>query len=320
MQKTRQLCTLFALIFFSLNCFAFIGGIDDQITVPNSNFDLTFSVTNSDSVPRNLSLEVFLPFDYVFLEKPGVVPAGETQIVKLKVFPRKFLENSVFSGKIVANLGLQRVEKTFRIEVYNYSVCPLDVTVSGTQENFDGQEVFSILSRVENNSNYEVDFSIKYLRGIPSDWRSETQNSVLINAFETRVFRTTIFPNSSFSGNLEIVYLCNGQEISRVYPMDWVEVDFFSAGLIGLSGTIGSLPGGEFLFNIALLVVASVLMVMFISRLVRISVERSEPQVKLPSQRNNFEGESTVVFADKQSRKLEELKDLVAKEREARRK
>ena len=322
MKKTIQLAmVLFALVFFSVNSFAFIRGVQDQITVPNSNFDFTFTATNNDSVPRNLELEVFLPFDYVFLDKPGVIAAGETATVRLKVFPQKTAQDSTFSGKIIAHLGLETSEKTFRINVYNYTVCPVNITVSGPEEKTaDGKTNFMVFSRAENTANSSVDFSIKEFSGIPGDWATETDNSVLINAFETRVFRTTILPGSSFHGQMKIVYLCNGEEVSRTQDINFDRQDFLSSGLAGLSGSLGSLPGGEFLLNIVLVLAASLLMVMFIARLVRVVVEKSESPVQLASQRNQYEGDSTIAFAQKPDRKLEELKDLVAKERETRRK
>lgn len=281
-------------------------------------------MTNNDSVPRTLSLEVFLPFDYVFLEKPGVIQAGETATVRLNVFPQKNSGGSSFSGKIIARLGLENAEKSLRINVYDYALCPVNVFVLGSwQKSPDGKNVFMVFSSAENTSGSTADFSIKEVKGLPMDWRIETDNGVLLNALETRVFQTAIFPASSFHGTAEMVYLCEGREISRAQGIDFEQEDFLSAGLFGLSGFSGQtglIPGGDFFLDISLVLVASVLLVMFISRLVRIIVEKQEAKVTLASQRNQSEGDSTIVFSGKQGGKLEELKSLVAKERETRRK
>ncbi|MBI2598380.1 MAG: hypothetical protein HYW50_04240, partial [Candidatus Diapherotrites archaeon] len=65
-----------AFIIFSINANAFLGEIPALIQFREVPKELSFSVTNSENVARELKVGVFFPVEHQFAQKPGIVGAN----------------------------------------------------------------------------------------------------------------------------------------------------------------------------------------------------------------------------------------------------
>ena len=136
----------------------------------------------------------------------------------------------------------------------------------------------------------------------------------MLNALETRLIRTRIFPKSSFSGEIVTVYSCGDFIETRKHFIEHEQENQFIAGLAGLGAIQGDLFGvtsfeGINGLNIFLVIVAAFLLAMFISRFVRIMVVSKNPASEKPAENKNaYIKQPEFSSSDK---KLQELKNMI---------
>ncbi|GEM_PF-3012896 len=314
--KTHSLLALLAAIALAGTAQAQIDGLSGQLIVENVPADFSFTVTNSENVSRDVFLGVFLPAKFVFLEKPGKLAPLETAEVKIRIFPEEELIGSTFSAKVTAEIGVSKAEKTFEIVFKRETSCPVKITTTLFEPSEENSNKFVLFSELENRKNSRQEFSIDKINGLPQGWVVETENSTLVNPLETRILKTTISPQSNFEGELEVVFDCGRFTETRTHPVRFDRQDPIGTGLVGLGGFFGD-NNNSIILNVFLVAVAAFLMVMFISRLVRILVLKEAITSSKPTQVTIQEKtvQKTSTFGPSGNTRLEELKELVAEKK-----
>lgn len=314
MSEQKLLLTALSIILLAGNAVGVIEGFPDKIIVGEKPTGVSFTIYNPENVPRNVSVEFFIPTSFVFLEKPGRLEANEAKKAVIKIFPSNEVRGKNFTGKLVAEMGILRIEKNFDIFYSSPAKesCPAEITTTISTEK-NGQE-YNVLSEVKNTTGNGINFKLVSVRGLPSDWEIDTQNISYINPLETGKINSKITPKSSFSGEISLVFSCENFVEVRKHQITHEQKDLLAgAGLAGLFSPDNKALSlfGENALNILLVIVASVLMVMFISRLVKLSVEKNAYDTRLAGQieRQNKQHEKKHAT---ESRHLNELKSLVA--------
>src|SRR3989344_5673791 len=96
----KSLLFIIAIALFFTQASAFVGEFNNYIVVRNVPSEFSFTVTNNDSVERLLEMQVLVPGRHEVLRNPGVIDAGATEEVVVRILPDKDLEGSEFIGSI----------------------------------------------------------------------------------------------------------------------------------------------------------------------------------------------------------------------------
>ncbi len=307
------------VVFFAVNGLAFVSSVPQSIVFNEIPHGLSFSVSNMDSVARELNVQVFLPIQYEFVQKPSRIAAGATETVSIKLFPRRELVSQEFIGTINVVLGSKVAQKSIRLKFLGQTMCPVSINaqlkeVEGTQG-----KSFEIISKLENHKQEVVEVSFEKISGIPSDWAVKADELKEIGPFEKIVHKVLVTPNSSFDGEADVFFNCDGFTEKRTVLFSHKQNDFFTAiGLVGLFST--GFIGNDFLLNALLVLIAAILLIAFISRLVRkLSVQASQSQVITQNssltnvQENNQHGFSSAKkYVSGKPLSLEEIKKKIS--------
>ncbi len=303
------------MIAFSLNAHAFVNNFPDEILIKNTQTQLSFSVTNTENIARKLSIEISAPTEFEYLEKPATILAGQTKQVKIVFYPKDNLNESVFNAKATIKLGINNAQKNFTISFLKENSCPaeIDTTVTKGRQNNE----FTIFSEVKNQSNSDVSFNLQTISGLPTDWSFSTENTVLLAPLETRVIQTKINAQSSFEGNAELIFECeNFVKKIQIYIK---HENNSPTGLFSLGFLQWEDNGGVMLFNAFLVAIAAVLLLMFISRLVRILAEKNQIQPAFTmtntQEKEPKQPKEEIRIYQKADPKLENIKKLVTQKK-----
>ena len=200
----KSLLFIAAIMLVFTQASAFVGEFNNYIVVRNVPSEFSFSVTNNDSVERLLEMQIMVPGRYEVLRNPGVIEAGATEEVVVRILPDNELEGSEFVGSILLKLGSNTAEKNLKIFYTKAKNCAVSIAPLGA---FDEKEnKFTIRTDLENNGVDIESVELKAIRGIPEDWRVEGARAVQVEGEENKSFETTLVPGSNYTGRAELIY------------------------------------------------------------------------------------------------------------------
>ena len=275
--------------------------------------ELSFTVQNAENVSRPLEVHVFLPVEYQFEQKPGIVLAGETATVKLKLFPRPGLVGSRYTGTIAVLMGITEVEKNFSLVFLPQNSCPVTISSKVTEQESGFQKVFLASSRLVNETKAEQRISLEKINGLPAGWKIDAEPLAKIGPEAQLVHAITLVPAEAFNGTAEIIYRCGPFTEKKSVKIAFAGQKDFLAGFASIFSF--DFFSGELALNVLLVLIAAVLLIAFISRMVRkLSANREVPAGEI----NGLESRPKQEFEfspGKPSRKLSEIKKQVMKKK-----
>lgn len=299
------------LMVFSAGAHALALGLPGTVEFHGVPVELSFVVQNSENVSRPLEVRVFLPVEYQFEQKPGTVKAGGAAIVKLKLFPRPELIGSRYTGTIAASMGIAEAEKNFSLVFLPQNSCPVLIVSKAAEQERNGQKIFLVSSRIVNETKEEQRISLEAINGIPADWKIDAEPLEKIGPEEQLVHTITLLPAEAFDGAIELVYRCGEFTEKKSVKIVFAGQKDFLAGFASLFSF--DFASGELVLNALLILIAAVLLIAFISRMVRKVSAGREVQA---AEMNGFETspmEEPEIVSGKPSRKLSEIKKQVMK-------
>ncbi len=300
-------------VVFAGSAHALVLGLPDAVEFHGTPVELSFAVRNAENVSRPLEINVFLPVEHQFVQKPGTLKAGETAAVKLMLFPRPELIGSRYTGTISVSMGLVAAEKNFSLVFLPQNSCPVIINSKVTEQESSGQKVFLVNSRLVNETMARQWISLEKINGLPLGWKIDAEPLAKIGPQEQAVQLITLTPAGQFDGAAELVYRCGAFTEKRNVKIAFSPQNDFLAGFASLFSF--DFFSGEFALNALLILVAAVLLIAFISRMVRkISANRPENAPGM----NGFEvpqHEAPEIGGQKPSRHLSEIKKQVMKKK-----
>ena len=267
------LALAFFLLLFS-EASAFISELPGTVTVKGIPTEFYFKVTNDDIVDRPLEVEVLAPAETEFLEQPGIVGAGRTERVTVRVFPESTLNGKEITATVSAKLGKRAAEKNFKISFERALSCPVSIDLSLNKSQENGEKLF-VVAALKNSSVSSEEVELAKISGLPESWGIELPNAVSVGRLEQKNLTVTITPNSAFEGEAELLFKCGNFIEKRSLDVSaGSEGNNFFSGLTSLFSFEQLNRPFEFselelLLDIALVLIAAVLLIAFIARFVR---------------------------------------------------
>ncbi len=242
---------------------AFLSGLEQKITVGEQAYTLTFYVQNDSQVKQPLQITYTLPSEFKILTQPEWVGAKGREKVSVLIYPKKGLEGSIYMGTISAQLGGNIAQKNIVVAYVNENGCPVQAKTIVAD---DG----NVAITVENQAYASKSLELKGISGIPSDWKLKGETIMEIGAFEKREFSLAFERGSSFSGDAEFKFMCNGNEFSEIAPVKFEQKGIPSAVFAVISGAVSD-ADRNFVLDMFLVIVASILLIAFIARAVNVA-------------------------------------------------
>ncbi|MBI2598379.1 MAG: hypothetical protein HYW50_04235, partial [Candidatus Diapherotrites archaeon] len=188
-----------------------------------------------------------------------------TQKVVIKLFPRKDLVGSEFFGMIRISLGVNSAEKNIKLVFLPQNSCPIGM--ESTILETENKEKLLIVSRLENKKQEEAKISFEKISGLPNSWQIIPEDIKSIGPFEEKLHRIFLEPAEEFNGSAELAYNCDGfvQTKKLNFSFKPTQQDF----LTGVFSLFSFNIEGSLVINVILAAIAAVLLIAFISRLVK---------------------------------------------------
>lgn len=313
LKKTKLVFVVAALALLCINVSAFTSDIPSEIKFHEVPKDLSFTVTNTEGTDRELSVTPVFPVEHLFLENPGTVLANETKTVKIRFFPRKDLLGTQFTGTLKVSMGISNAEKNIKMEFLPQNACPVSIDTAIEVKENGFEKIFVLNSKLFNHKQENVVISLSEVQGLPKNWKTEAVEGVRLGSMQNGLYMVTLFPGENFDGEVSLVFNCDGFKENRAARISFDgQKDFFS-GFAGLFSF--DFFSGGFLLNAFLVLLAAVLLIAFISRLVR-KLHSSAPAMATENG-NGFESDEISLgaqsdFGGKVSKNLEDLKKEIS--------
>lgn len=237
-----------------------VTGLSDYVVFKEVPVPLSFSVTNDSGVGGTFSFELRSPAKYeVVGALPKFLKDRESAKISLMLNPPAGIEGQYYKGKLVFILGAQKTEKEIKMNFLPAEGCTIDFSASA-QKSGKGL-VLSV--RAKNNSVGQKSFILKRLEKVPSDWAQENAAQVKIEGLEAKSIDFGLAAQSSYKGKGTAVFLCAGKEAKAEFNADF---NGQKSALTGLVSGIGTKGNANWALNIALFVIAAILVLAFASR------------------------------------------------------
>jgi hypothetical protein len=216
---------------------------------------LSFEVENDSGNSQELSINVFSPLSYEIKGTKNTLEAGETALIEITFFPEKKFLNFSYKTTIYIELGKEKVKKEVSMSFNERMNCPVVFSVE--------QKENKIELTAFNRSIEEMDFQIKGFKE-KGNWSVETKKFSL-KAGEEKKFSLEL--NGFGEEKNFLIVRCTGfeeeievklKENSTANPVI-ATGNFLFAGLGQIFTPI----------NFILVVIAAILLIVFISRLVK---------------------------------------------------
>lgn len=179
----------------------------------------------------------------------------------------------------------------------------------------ENKEKLLIVSRLENKKQEEAKISFEKISGLPNSWQIIPEDIKSIGPFEEKLHRIFLEPAEEFNGSAELAYNCDGfvQTKKLNFSFKPTQQDF----LTGVFSLFSFNIEGSLVINVILAAIAAVLLIAFISRLVK---KFSAPDMMSQTEETtkpSFEEELPPIIKPLNPR-LEEIKKQVLKKRRKR--
>jgi hypothetical protein len=244
-----------------LNASAVVSDLPDSIVFFEEPKTLRFSVLNDSSEMHPLKIDVFSPVAYEIKGIKNLLEPEEEIFVELTFFPKNELVGSEYETTIAIELGKEKTEKKLLMAFYKRSSCPIEFSFKQKNEILE--------MNAKNNSLLPMEFSVKGIK--EGNWKIE-KKSFLIEANKEKKFELKV--SGTKTGKNFILIECGGIENEIELSLQETNSD----SIIGLTANaILSVVSEAFQpLNILLTVIAAILMVMFVSRLVKKTQEEKK--------------------------------------------
>jgi len=260
-----------------------VGEFNNYVVVRNVPSEVSFTVTNTSTVPRELEMTINMPGRHEVLRDPGVIAAGATEEVVISILPEEKFEGSEFVGTIMLKLGNDTAEKNLKIVYARARTCVVSIAPLGSFD--EAANKFTIDTQLTNNGVEAAEVELSAIKGIPSDWKVGGDRKAGVRAGETRNIQTTLTPGSDYAGQAQLVYNCDGFAIERIVVVKFERpitsaFDNIGAGFASLFGGTGGDGAGfdwGLAINVILILLAAILLIAFIARMVKM-LDRQENQ------------------------------------------
>lgn len=269
MRFGETIIAIVALLLLTATAGAFVTDLETSIDIDETGKELSFLVENKSNIKQPLTINYDFPSEFTVIQQPSFVRANSKDEVKVKIFPNESLVGTTYNSMISIKVGTNKAEKNITLNYLNTNVCTINVDVNFENKRF--------IVEFENESFKEKSIKLTNITGIPSNWEiNEFDTTVLGNT--TKTIELEIENISPFTGEIEFTFDCKGTQITKT-----TNVEYEEPGIgIGFAG-FAVLEEGfnfEFLFDILLALVATVLLVTFIARLVKV-LNQKEKQTKI---------------------------------------
>lgn len=226
-------------------------------------------IENPFDEKKALEIELFSPIEYDFPEGvPSYIKAGEELKLMVKFYPREELTGSVYESTLLIRIGGEEVEKSITMEFNKRFSCPVSFSFNYNTLQKNGEDVIELIVSLENTSLNETKLSFAGIEGLPEDWEVRPEKKLIsLDGLEEREFIIIITPKSSFEEKATVNFFCSGFELKKDLRINYQPNGTLLPGLASLFGP-SSLPSMN-LFDVFLVFIAAVLLIAFISRLVK---------------------------------------------------
>ena len=251
--------SLITLLLICSSASAFVTSFDGQARIGESPYELSFFVENTDSIKRPLFITYNFPVDYNVVNQPSFVEANTKEKIVVKLIPNAEVAGAEYLSTVSIVLGSNKAEKNIRLSFFNQDNCTINSSIYTTK----GLE-FSF----ENTSFKPKQIKLTEIKGVPADWKINGSTLFVLNGFESRTYSVDLVKNSSFSGIAEFVFSCENTSFSKKVEFAHENNGSFT-GFANL-GVIVSVFDSELILILFLVIIASIFLLAFIARLVRI--------------------------------------------------
>lgn len=238
---------------FSLNVNALISDLPNSITFFEEERSISFEVENDSGGTQNLNIRIYSPIAYEIKGSKSFLENGEKSIVEVTFFPQEKLLDSVYETTILVELGKEIKQEKISMSFNKRNFCPIEFHAR------QNKEILELTAK--NNSFQKMEFQIKGFK--EGEWKIE-EKTLLLEGKEEKKFELNI--DGSVTGKNFVLIQCTGiQEVPVELQGRRINQLFDATGAF----VLGSF--GEMLepLNLVLVIVAAVLLIAFISRLVK---------------------------------------------------
>ena len=259
----------FILVFSSAQ--AAVRGIPTSIEFHETVEQIEFSVSNDSGSTQLLEVQLFLPVDYDFLDKPEFVEAGESATVKVALYPREDLIGTVYNSMIVVSLGNDVYELPVRVSFEENQECQLVYKARSRTQDVNGLTELYVDIEIYNPYPKAMDVEFRGINGLPFGWSySPANTTITIAALEKQGISVELTAGSAFDGNAFVLVSCPGFDDVE----ERVEISHEGTGILSGFFAFGNLFDDsefalEIILDVLLALVAAVLLIAFIARFVK---------------------------------------------------
>ncbi len=252
--KIKYLILAVLCFAIAVNADAFVEDSSNYITFFEEQKTLSFTVENDSGQTQPLNISVFSPLSYEIKGTKNFLENGEKVLIEIIFTPKKELINSGYESTVLVELGKEITKKKVSMNFYKRNFCPVY---------FSAEQKGNLIElTAENTSFQEKEFEVLGLKNA-SSLKIENK-SFFIEAGEEKKFSLNFTGNSDEKNFLLI--LCDGFE-------EETEIEFAGSdfdGIVEATGNVVFGLGGLIdPLNALLTLIAAVLLLLFVSRLVK---------------------------------------------------
>ena len=266
--------TAIALMLVAGTASASVTGLPKEITIGETPYDLSFYVQNNNPIRQPLEAEFAFPTKFTVIKKPqwiegNATTAGKNQNVIVRIFPQEGFEGTSYTSTIKIIAGGDVTEKNVTINYVHEDSCNVEAQIEVQDDESGGNAGMNAAITLTNHSYRPKAITLKEMRGTPPDWKISGSTEFGLGAFEKRTYETSVDGKSNFEGNAEFIFGCRGTEFAGIAKIRHVDKGIPAAVLAIISGASGSVEG-EFILDMFLVIIASILLIAFIARMVKL--------------------------------------------------
>ncbi|MFH1392012.1 MAG: hypothetical protein ABIH20_06890 [Candidatus Diapherotrites archaeon] len=257
--KLWGLLILVLALLLSTGASAFVNSLENTISVGETAYELSYTVENTSNIKQPLTVDYDLPTDFEIVKQPNYVNANSTQEIVVKILPQQGFEGTTYTGMITINLGGNKAEKRINVSYLKENTCTVEREVSVEED--------KVTILLKNNSYNGKTMKLSEVKNLPNDWVLNTGASFVLNSFEKKTYELELQKESSFDGELEFVFECQGETFTNKVKVKHEGNDFTG---FAIAGSALYSVDSELIIDIFLVIIAAILLIAFIARLVKV--------------------------------------------------
>ena len=265
MGLAKIIFAVLALILAAGTASAFVSGMEQSIVVGETPYDLSFYVQNDTATRQPFEAKFTFPTKFTIIKKPTWIEAGHRENVTVRIFPEIGFEGSTYIGNAKLMLGPSTAEKNIEIMFVDENKCNVE---SHTKFFEDG----NVSITLENKSYKAKTLELLEIKNFPQDRKIAGDAIFTLEAYEKRTYNLTLDGMGGFDGTAELAFGCNGTTISEKTNAKIGGTDFLGSifAVIGGTGKATAESGdNDFVLDLFLVIIASILLIAFIARMVK---------------------------------------------------